>query len=97
MPARSPRRMEMTIEEINVDSIIPLAPSERFRLATLISSEIPPQTSRTSATLGMRKTCETLPPIPRGGSPRNSQRKMALLKPGDVVVVDFPGVKGIKR
>ena len=33
----------MTIEEINVDSIIPLAPSERFRLATLILSEIPPQ------------------------------------------------------
>ena len=33
----------MTIEEIYDESIKPLAPSERFRLATLILSEIPPQ------------------------------------------------------
>ncbi len=34
---------EMTIEEIYNQSIKPLSPSERFRLATLILSEIPPQ------------------------------------------------------
>ncbi len=33
----------MTIEEIYAESIKPLAPSERFRLATLILCEIPPQ------------------------------------------------------
>ena len=33
----------MTIEEIHDRSIKPLAPSERFRLARLILSEIPPQ------------------------------------------------------
>jgi hypothetical protein len=33
----------MTIEEIYNESIKPLAPTERFRLATLILSEIPPQ------------------------------------------------------
>jgi len=37
------RRTEMTIEELYDESIKPLAPSERFRLATLILSEIPPQ------------------------------------------------------
>ena len=36
-------RTEMTIEEIYDESIKPLAPAERFRLATLILSEIPPQ------------------------------------------------------
>ena len=33
----------MTVEEIYHESIRPLAPSERFRSATLILSEIPPQ------------------------------------------------------
>jgi hypothetical protein len=33
----------MTIERIYNESVKPLAPSERFRLATLILSEIPPQ------------------------------------------------------
>ncbi len=33
----------MTIEEIYDETIKPLAPSERFRLARLILSEIPPQ------------------------------------------------------
>jgi len=33
----------MTIEEIYDEAIRPLPPSERFRLATLILSEIPPQ------------------------------------------------------
>ena len=33
----------MTIEEIYDESIKPLPPSERFRLATLILNEIPPQ------------------------------------------------------
>ena len=33
----------MTIEEIYAEAIKPLPPSERFRLATLILSEIPPQ------------------------------------------------------
>ena len=33
----------MMIEEFHHKSIRPLAPSERFRLATLILSEIPPQ------------------------------------------------------
>jgi hypothetical protein len=32
----------MTIQEIYDETIKPLAPSERFRLATLILSEIPP-------------------------------------------------------
>jgi hypothetical protein len=40
---RAVRRTEITIEEIYDESIKPLAPSERFRLATLILSEIPPQ------------------------------------------------------
>jgi mRNA interferase MazF len=39
----------------------------------------------------------TFPPIPPGCSSRHSQRKTTLLKPGDVVVVDFPGVTGVKR
>jgi hypothetical protein len=43
VPAGLARRTEMTIEEIYHESIKPLAPSERFRLATLILSEIPPQ------------------------------------------------------
>ena len=43
MPAGLAERTEMTIEEIYNESIKPLAPSERFRLATLILSEIPPQ------------------------------------------------------
>src|SRR5271157_5438416 len=43
VPSRLARRTEMTIEEIYDESIKPLAPSERFRLATLILSEIPPQ------------------------------------------------------
>jgi hypothetical protein len=33
----------MTIEEIYDEAIKPLPPSERFRLATLILNEIPPQ------------------------------------------------------
>jgi len=33
----------MTIEEIYDETIKPLPPSDRFRLATLILSEIPPQ------------------------------------------------------
>jgi hypothetical protein len=33
----------MTIEEIDDQSIKPLSPSERFRLATLIVSEVPTQ------------------------------------------------------
>lgn len=33
----------MTIEEIYDEAIKPLPPSERFRLATLILSEIPPE------------------------------------------------------
>ena len=33
----------MTIEEIYDETIKPLPPSERFRLATLILNEIPPQ------------------------------------------------------
>ncbi len=33
----------MTIEEIYNEAIKPLSPSERFRLATLILNEIPPQ------------------------------------------------------
>jgi hypothetical protein len=33
----------MTIEEIYDEAIKPLSPSERFRLATLILNEIPPQ------------------------------------------------------
>ena len=33
----------MTIEEIYREAIKPLPPSERFRLATLILNEIPPQ------------------------------------------------------
>ena len=43
MCLRAVGRTEMTIEEIYDESIKPLAPSERFRLATLILSEIPPQ------------------------------------------------------
>ena len=35
--------------------------------------------------------------MPLGFSPHNALRKTALLKSGDVVVVDFPGVMGIKR
>ncbi len=45
----------------------------------------------------MKKTCGTFPPIPRGCSPQNSQTKTTVLKPSDVVVVDFPDVMGIKR
>lgn len=37
------RPTEMTIEEIYEETIKPLPPSERFRLATLILNEIPPQ------------------------------------------------------
>jgi hypothetical protein len=37
------RPTEMTIEEIYDEAIKPLPPSERFRLATLILNEIPPQ------------------------------------------------------
>jgi hypothetical protein len=33
----------MTIEEIYAEAIRPLPPSERFRLARLVLSEIPPQ------------------------------------------------------
>jgi hypothetical protein len=33
----------MTIEEIYDEAIKPLSPSERFRLASLILNEIPPQ------------------------------------------------------
>jgi len=43
VPARLARRTAMTIEEIYDESIKPLPPSERFRLATLILNEIPPQ------------------------------------------------------
>ncbi len=43
MPQRSARPIEMTIEEIYDEAIKPLPPSERFRLATLILNEIPPQ------------------------------------------------------
>jgi hypothetical protein len=37
------RLTEMTIEQIYDEAIKPLPPSERFRLATLILNEIPPQ------------------------------------------------------
>jgi hypothetical protein len=40
---RFARTTEMTIEEIYHEAIKPLPPSERFRLATLILNEIPPQ------------------------------------------------------
>ena len=40
---RSERLIEMAIEEIYNEAIKPLSPSERFRLATLILNEIPPQ------------------------------------------------------
>ena len=43
MCLRAVGRTEMTIEEIYDESIKPLSLSERFRLATLILSEIPPQ------------------------------------------------------
>ncbi len=43
MPPSLARQTEMTIEEIYDEAIKPLPPSERFRLATLILNEIPPQ------------------------------------------------------
>jgi hypothetical protein len=43
VPASLARLTEMTIEEIYDEAIKPLPPSERFRLATLILNEIPPQ------------------------------------------------------
>ena len=43
MPPRFERLIAMTIEEIYNEAIKPLSPSDRFRLATLILNEIPPQ------------------------------------------------------
>jgi hypothetical protein len=43
VPAGLAERTEMTIEEIYNEAIKPLPTSERFRLAKLIVSEIPPQ------------------------------------------------------
>src|SRR5262245_56987252 len=45
----------------------------------------------------MTKICGTSPPIPRVCSQRKTRRKTTLLKPGDVVVIDFLGAAGINR
>ena len=81
------RRVPTTTEKRRTGKLFPARSLARFRR----------KASWTSAAPGMKKTCRIFPPIPRGCSPRNSQRKTTLLIPGDVVVVDFPGVMGLKR
>ena len=82
----------MTIEEIYAESIRTLAPSERFRLATLILSEIPPQSD-----LDIRD--EWAEEDMRGISAHSARLFAAefpgeddLVETSDVVVLDFPGV-----
>ena len=87
----------MTIEEICDEAIKPLPPSERFRLVTLILNEIPPQSVVDISDAWNEEDVRDVGAYPRGRSRRMIRRNTALSKPGDVVVIDFPGVTGIKR
>jgi PemK-like, MazF-like toxin of type II toxin-antitoxin system len=81
-------------QQIYSNEVLALPKSEQLRLATLILEGLA-ETAAATLVVGRRhaRRGRILREI-RGRDPR---RGVIVAKPGDIVIVDFPGVQGVKR